>query len=105
MIEVKGTNIAATNIEDTKEKLSVGGIIIPEEGFQARGIRPRWCKAYKVGSEITNIKEGDWLYVEHGRWTHGINTTDVEGNDIKVWMIDHNGIMAVSDTKPKESDM
>lgn len=103
MIEVKGKNIVVTEMDDTGEKLSSGGIIIPGEGFSPRGIHPRWCKVYKVGSDIKDVHVGEWLYVEHGRWTPGIDTTDDEGNEIRVWVVDHDGILIATDERPVDA--
>ena len=48
-----------------------GGIIIPGDEGSSRGIHPRWGKVYSVGPEQTEIKKGEWILVDHGRWTRG----------------------------------
>lgn len=100
MIEVDKNTIVAVDIESTGEKKK-NGIYIPAEGFSSRGIRPRWCKIYKVGSDITSVKVGEWAYVEHGRWTYAIDTTDDNGEPLKVWILDEKAIMAVTDEQPE----
>lgn len=101
MIVVDKKTIVATNMDTTGEQIK-NGIIIPAEGFSSRGIHPRWCKVYKVGSEVKDISEGQWLYVEHGRWTYAIDTTDENGDKLNVWVVDAEGILLVADEKPAE---
>lgn len=101
MIEVAKDKIAVIEMDNTDERRLGSGIIVPGEKFNDRAIHPRWCKAYKVGSEIKDVSEGEWLLVEHGRWTYGVDTTDDNGNDIKVWIIDYQGIMLACDERPE----
>jgi len=83
------------------EEKTKGGIIITNDDGTDRGIKPRWAKIYAIGS--TNTEEysvGDWVLVEHGRWTRGINLTDDEGNQKTLRMVDKDCIMLWSDEEP-----
>lgn len=100
MIKVDKDTIIATNMESTGEKVH-NGIIIPAEGFTSRGIHPRWCEIYAVGDNVKDVSVGQWVYVEHGRWTYAIDIKDQDGNPKNVWVIDPDGIMLVSDEKPE----
>lgn len=62
-----------------------------------RGIRARWAQVYKVGENVTDVKAGDWVLVEHGRWTYAIDFIDENNETIKIQKIDPNGIFGVSD--------
>lgn len=75
------------------------GLIILDDNGKSRGIRPRWSVVYKVGENVTDVKPGDYILVEHGRWTHII---EVETDDgvLKVQRIDPNGIWLVADKRP-----
>ena len=68
-----------------------------------RGIRPRWARVYAVGPEQKDVSEGEWILLEHGRWTVGQDLTEVEGQPpIRIWLADHDAILAVSAEKPEE---
>ena len=87
----------------TEERITVGGIIIPNDNRTNAGIRPRWCKVYKMGPEFTNeVKEGEWILVSHGRWSRGIEIEDEEGKKT-LRRVDTNDILLVSDS-PMEDE-
>lgn len=82
----------------TEERITSGGIIIPNDNRTNAGIRPRWCKVYKAGPEFTgDIKEGEWILVSHGRWSRGIEIEDEEGKKT-LRRVDTNDILLVSDS-------
>lgn len=85
------------------DKVTRGGIIVMDDNGKDRGIRPRWCQIWKVGPEQTELSPGQWILVEHGRWTYGIETSIPEGSDDEVYYVqrvDIAGIMGVSDEQP-----
>jgi|TARA_B100001248_G_scaffold81197_1_gene59026 co-chaperonin GroES (HSP10) len=87
---------------DQGERKSKGGIILPsadlvEQG--AGGIRPRWAEVYAVGSEIDYLKPGDFVLMEHGRWTKGVQVED-EGEEFDLRVADPDGILGTSDGRP-----
>ena len=77
----------------------INGIIIPNDNMEARGIRSRWAKIYRVGPEITDIKAGEWVRIEHGRWSVGFYINE-GGENILVRWVDYEAIEMVSDEKP-----
>lgn len=82
------------NLED---RVTKGGIIIPNDNRKSEGIRPRWCRVYKIGTEyIGEIKENDWILVSHGRWSRGIEIEDENGAKT-IRRVDTNDILLVSD--------
>jgi len=87
----------------TDERITKAGIIIPNDNRTNAGIRPRWCKVYKMGPEFTNeVKEGEWILVSHGRWSRGIEIEDEEGKKT-LRRVDTNDILLVSDS-PMEDE-
>lgn len=79
------------------ERITHGGIIIPNDNRKSEGIRPRWGKIYKLGAEyVGELKEGQWICVSHGRWTRGINVEDETGEKT-LRRVDPNDILLVSD--------
>jgi hypothetical protein len=85
---------------ETGDRVTPGGIIVTDDNGKDRGIRPRWCRVYKVGTNVADIMPGEWLYVEHGRWTWALDFTDETGSVLKIQRVDTAGILAVSDEKP-----
>lgn len=100
-----GDNIFVTDMEEGM-RLTRGGLILPDDNFTDRGVRPRWCRVWSVGPEVDYLEPGEWVLVEHGRWT--LRTTlDLENQDeVDVWKIDPNAILLVSTDEecPADSD-
>jgi co-chaperonin GroES (HSP10) len=86
------------------EQKSAGGIVIMSDDGKSEGVKPRWCKVCAVGHEQTDVKVGDWLLMEHGRWTRGLEVEDTDGTIIAIRRIDETGILAVSDEKPSGAE-
>lgn len=87
------------------QKISKGGIILPNDDGKDTGIRPRWGKVYAVGPEQSEVSVGQWILVSHGRWTRGIELQDDETEEAKTLRrVDINDILAVSDEEPAEHD-
>jgi co-chaperonin GroES (HSP10) len=80
----------------------VNGIIIPNDDGKSEGIRPRWAKVYSVGSGVTEVKVGQWILIEHGRWTRMIEVSQHNGQKIHVWGVEWpDSVLLVSDEEPK----
>ena len=86
---------------DMGEQKTAGGLIIQSDDGKAHGVKPRWAKVYKVGSEIDFIKEGQWILIEHGRWTRKIKIDDGEGEK-EFQKVETKSIIAVANEKPND---
>lgn len=86
------------------ERLSSGGIILPNDNGKGSGIRPRWGQVYAVGPAQKDVQQGHWICVAHGRWTRGIDVDDGEGTKT-IRRIDPNDILLVSDEQPVDDTM
>ncbi len=76
---------------------SKGLIILNDDGAN-HGIKPRWGRVYSVGPDQTDITVGQYILVEHGRWTRGIEVVDPEtGEETVVRKVDNENILMVSD--------
>jgi co-chaperonin GroES (HSP10) len=84
-----------------EERLSTGGIIIMTDNGKSTGIRPRWGRVYAVGPDQQDIKIGDWICVEHGRWTRGLDIEDETGK-ITLRRVDPKDVMMTADEKPDD---
>ena len=95
-------NILAIN-GDFGDKTTSSGIIVKSSIGKEEGVVPRWFQVFDVGPEIDWLEEGQWVYVEYGRWTEGFTAPDdrlEEGQ--KIWKLDPNGCLAVADEMPED---
>ena len=84
------------------EQKTKSGLIIGNDDGKTRGIYPRWGKVYAKGPENTEDYEvGQWVLVEHGRWTRGINL-DNGNEEFEIRMVEAESILAMSDEKPSD---
>ena len=82
------------------EQKTASGLILRDDDGQTRGIYPRWGKVYDKGPDNNDdYTIGDWVLVEHGRWTRGIDMT-IDGEDVTLRMVEAESILAYSDEKP-----
>lgn len=94
-----GNKILCSEIQKGQQTLASGIIIMDDDGKDT-GIRPRWMKVYAVGPDVTNaVKEGMWILLEHGRWSHGhiIRDGDVE---FTLWQAEEESILCTSEEEP-----
>lgn len=78
------------------EKISHGGIIIPNSDGKLEGVHARWGRVYAVGNEQQDVTPGQYVLVKHGRWTRGVEIED--GDEVKTLRrVDHEDILLVSD--------
>ena len=84
-----------------EERLSTGGIIIMTDNGKSTGIRPRWGRVYAVGPDQQDIRVGEWICVEHGRWTRGLDIEDETGK-ITLRRVDPKDVMMTADEKPDD---
>jgi hypothetical protein len=84
-----------------EERISTGGIIIMTDNGKSTGIRPRWGQVYAVGPDQQDIRVGDWICVEHGRWTRGLDIEDETGK-ITLRRVDPKDVMMTADEKPDD---
>jgi co-chaperonin GroES (HSP10) len=86
------------------EQTSSGGIFLLNDDGKETGIKPRWGQIFAKGPENKDEYEvGDWVLVEHGRWTRGINFQENEDSDsVVIRMVDNDCILMWSKEKPEE---
>lgn len=88
---------------DFGEQRTAGGIIIQSDDGKGMGIKPRWSKVYAVGPEQEDVKEGDWILLEHGRWTRGVEVEHDDGTIKTLRKADNAAILMISDEKPSDA--
>lgn len=93
-----GDHVLVINMEKG-EKITKGGLIVLDDNGKDRGIRPRWCQVWKVGPKQTDVSPGEWILVEHGRWTYGFESEE-DGGNLYVQRVDNSGIMMATSECP-----
>jgi hypothetical protein len=88
---------------DFGEMVTSAGIVVQSDNAKAHGIKPRWAKVYCVGPEQTDVKVGEWILIEHGRWTRAMHINDGE-REVKAHRVDTNCIIGVSTSLEQPSD-
>lgn len=83
------------------EQKTASGIILTNDDGKTRGIYPRWGRVYSKGPKNNDpYSAGNWILVEHGRWTRAMNIDDGE-QEIEIRMVDPECILAWSEEKPE----
>lgn len=73
------------------------GLIIPDDSrLKDDYIKPRWAKVWKVGQNVKDVLPGQWVLIEHGRWSRRLKVINDEG-EFFVQKIDPEAILLVSD--------
>lgn len=95
-------NVLVVDMSFEGRQLQSGIFLLGDDG-KTDGIRPRWARVYAVGPEQKTVEPGQWILIEHGRWSRGI---EVEVNEEKFTLrrVDPECIMFVSDEKPENID-
>lgn len=88
---------------DFGEEYTASGIFLHSDNAKSSGIHPRWCKVWAIGPDQKDVKVGQWILVEHGRWTRTIDYKTDDNEVIEIRMVDNKNILAVSDDKPKDT--
>lgn len=82
---------------------SKGGILLQSDDGKSQGIHPRWAKVFAVGPDQQDVKEGEWILLEHARWTRGIKYETDSGEEIMIRMADNKAILLIGDQKPDDT--
>ena len=101
-IKPLSNHVIATDMSFGQRTLSSGIILLGDDG-KTDGIRPRWCKVYAIGPEQKDVAPGQWILVEHGRWSRGVEV-DVNNEKLTIRRIDADSILMVSDEEPNNDD-
>ena len=77
------------------QKITHGGIIIPNSDGKLEGIHPRWGRVYAIGPKQKDVQVGQYVCVKHGRWTRGVEIEDPNG-EYTIRRIDPADILLIS---------
>jgi co-chaperonin GroES (HSP10) len=84
------------------EQKTKAGLILRNDDGTSRGIYPRWAQVHAKGPENQDpYVVGDWILIEHGRWTRGVKINEGAG-EVELRMIEAESVMLWSQNKPKD---
>lgn len=84
------------------EQKTRGGLILRDDDGTTRGIYPRWARVHAKGPENTDLYQvGDWVLIEHGRWTRSVKINEGDGEK-ELRMVDVDAIIMWSNSKPDD---
>lgn len=96
-----GNRVLVSNMHFGEQRTRSGLIISNDDG-QTRGIYPRWGQVHAKGPDNNDLYEvGDWVLVEHGRWTRGIKIDEGSGEQ-EIRMVEAESILAASNERPSD---
>ena len=78
-------------------KTTAGGILLTSDNGKTEGIKPRWGRVYAIGPQQSDVNVGEWILIDHGRWTRGFTFIDADGNDIIARFVDVKDIILADD--------
>jgi co-chaperonin GroES (HSP10) len=84
-------------------EVSLGGIHLLSDNAKSTGIHPRWAKVWAIGPKQTEVKVGEWILIEHGRWTRTIEYENEDGSITELRVVDNNAVMMSADEKPGDA--
>jgi len=95
-----GNRVLVTDMHFGEQK-TASGLIIKSDDGQTRGIYPRWAKVYDKGPDNKDeYKVGDWILIEHGRWTRAMKVETDDNGEVEVRMVETESVLAFSNEKP-----
>jgi co-chaperonin GroES (HSP10) len=87
------------------EQVTSTGIIIKSDNGKSSGVKPRWGKVWAIGPEQNDVKVGEWILIEHGRWTRTIELEEEDGSITELRRVETNAIMMSADERPGDVDI
>jgi co-chaperonin GroES (HSP10) len=85
------------------EEVTASGLVLQSDNGKGAGVKPRWGRVYAVGPDQHDVKVGEWILIEHGRWTRTFELENNDGSITKLQVADNKGIMLSCDEKPADS--
>lgn len=99
-LKLLSKGVVISEIEAGQQK--IGSVILLDDDMKEHGIHPRWGKVFKVADDVTDIKAGQWILIDHGRWTRAFDA-EFEGTSAKFRFVDYTDILGVQDEHPNKN--
>jgi len=94
-------NVLVTDM-DFGEQTTAGGLVILSDDGKSEGVKSRWSRVWAVGPQQQDVKVGEWILLEHGRWTRGVTVVQDDGTEITIRRADLKAILMVAEEKPNQ---
>jgi co-chaperonin GroES (HSP10) len=85
------------------EEVTKSGIVLKSDNGKSEGIRPRWARVWAIGPEQKDVHVGEWILIEHSRWTRTVHYEDANGDITEIRMVELDSMIMSSDEKPDDS--
>jgi co-chaperonin GroES (HSP10) len=95
-------HVLVRDMDFSGRQLASGIFLLNDDG-KTDGIRPRWAMVYAVGPDQKDVAPGQWIYVEHGRWSRGLEV-EVGDETFMLRRVDPDCIIFSSDDHPDQDD-
>lgn len=96
--------VIVTHLQHGVQKTKSGLIILDDSTTAAgeRGIKPRWAKVHAIGPDQKDVAVGNWILLEHGRWSQGQKLKGSEPGEqpLHFWLADIEAMLLVSEEEP-----
>jgi co-chaperonin GroES (HSP10) len=87
------------------EQVTASGIVIKSDNGKSSGVKPRWGRVWAVGPEQKEVNVGEWICIEHGRWTRTIELEQDDGSILELRRVETGAIMMSADERPGDVDI
>jgi len=104
VIHPLGDKVFVCDMEFDME-ISSGGIVLPSDDGKSSGVHPRWARVFAIGPKQVDVKVGEWILLEHGRWSREIPYETSDGTLLKLRLADIKCMLMASNTKPTGATM
>lgn len=94
-------NILISDMEFGEQKTKGGLVLLSDDG-KSEGVKARWGRVWAIGPEQKDVNVGEWILLEHGRWSRGITIEHEDGTETIIRRADTKAILMVNDEKPNE---
>jgi len=84
------------------EEITRLGLVLLSDDGKTQGIKPRWGRVWAVGPEQHDVKVGEWICVEHGRWTRKFELEQEDGSILNLHGVDPKAVLMKSNEKPAD---
>jgi len=97
-------NVLVCDMEFGMQK-TAAGILLHSDNGKSAGVKPRWGRVWAVGPEQDEVKVGEWILIEHGRWTRTIEHEQGDGTIVELRMVELKAILLAADERPDDVDV
>ncbi len=94
-------NILITDME-FGEQTTKGGLVLLSDDGKSEGVKARWGRVWAVGPEQKDVEVGEWILLEHGRWSRGATIEHEDGTQTIIRRADNKAILMVEKEKPTD---